>query len=194
MGNAFLFFALASFEKLTKADAVILLEGDGYTRIRKACSLLKDGWSDTLVFSGGIEDLNYGSYPYEMCIDRILAEGISPDAIIHESRSKHTRDQAEQVVNLCVDRKWSHIILVATHYHQYRAFLTFLKVVEEKQLFSSLKISNAPAMADWFERTPWGVRAELLNAEVRKIEEYRSKGHISDFESAVEYFQLWNNT
>lgn len=193
MENLYLFFALTSFDPPSKADAVVLLEGDGYTRIPKACSLVKEGWSDKLVFSGGIENLTYGSYTFEMCLPRILEEGIDPKFIYHESKSLNTREQADYVIQLCVENNWNHIILVATHYHQYRAFLTFLKVLEERNLLNSIRISNAPATAEWFESNPWGIRADLLKEEFRKIHIYKDKGHISEFETAVEYIKLWSN-
>lgn len=192
MNAANLFFALATSGQPSSADAVILLEGDGYTRIKKACSLIKEGWADTLVFSGGITDLNYGSYPYEWCLPKILEEGITPESIIHESASQNTREQAENIISICQHKGWKHIILVATHYHQYRAFLTFLKVLEQKGILNELKMSSVPAMANWFEQTPWGIREELLKSEIRKIEEYKAKGHISEYQTAIEYFRKWS--
>ncbi len=184
-----IFVALVSNDQVEKADVVILLEGDGFARVEKACSLIANGWAGTLVFSGGIEKLAYGSYPYKMCEEQILKAGIKQEQIIVEAISQHTRQQAEEVIALCEKNNWTKIILVATHYHQYRAFLTFLKVLEEKKLDKTIQIFNAPTQASWFEETGWGKRIDLLKIEFEKIEQYKQSGHISEYKTAIAYFQ-----
>lgn len=185
-----IFIALTCNNRLKRADAVILLEGDGFNRIKKACSLVREGWADILVFSGGVESLSYGSYSFEMCIDKILKEGLSADQIIHEKISLHTRQQAEEIIKLCVEKSWKKIILVATHYHQYRSFLTFLKVLEEQKLDRAIEIINAPATeVNWFEQVDWGIRFDILQKEFEKIETYKCSGHISDYKTAIEYYK-----
>lgn len=183
-----LFMGLVANDQLQKADAVILLEGDGFTRIEKACNLITNYWASTLVFSGGIENHAYGSFPYAMCQEQILALGVKQEQIIVEAASKHTRQQAEEIIAMCQHKSWTSIILVATHYHQYRAFLTFLKVLEEKKLDRTIRIINAPAPANWFQQTNWGKRIDLLQTEFDKIEQYKQSGHISDYQTAIDYF------
>jgi len=187
------FLALVNTQQLQKADAVVLLEGDGYARINKACSLVNNGWADFLIFSGGIENIEYGSFPFEKCKDKILATGINETKIIVEQKSQHTRQQAEEVTKLCTSKGWNKIILVATHYHQYRAFLTFLKVLEEQGLDNAISIINAPATATWFEQTNWGKRISLFESEFDKIEQYTNFGHISTLENALQYLAAIEN-
>ncbi|MBS1736251.1 MAG: YdcF family protein [Bacteroidetes bacterium] len=183
------FLVIVNTQQLQKADVVILLEGDGFTRINKACTLVNNGWANFLIFSGGIDNAGYGSFPFEQCRKKILATGIDESKIILELTSQHTRQQAEEVLKLCLQRGWNKIILVATHYHQYRAFLTFLKVLEELQLDKSIYIINAPATATWFEQMPWGKREQLLESEFDKIEKYKEHGHISTYEKALQYLE-----
>ncbi len=183
------FLAIVNTQQLQKADAVVLLEGDGFARIDKACDLVNKGWANFLVFSGGIDNADYGSFPFEKCKEKILATGIDEAKIILEEVSQHTRQQAEEVLKLCLQRGWNKIVLVATHYHQYRAFLTFLKVLEETGLDNSIQIINVPALATWFEQMPWGKREELLESEFEKIEKYKELGHMSNYENALQYLE-----
>lgn len=183
------FILLTNSDTPKNADVVILLEGDGFTRIHTACKLLKKGFSRTLIFSGGIENVNYGSFPFSMCKQHILTEGVSSQNIIHESQSQNTRQQAENVIQMCLKNKWSKVILVATEYHQFRAFLTFLKVLIEQNLERVICIFNASAKADWFEETGWGRRIDLLEDEFDKIELYKHSGHIAEYKDALNYYQ-----
>lgn len=188
------FLALTNSCKVNFADAVILLEGDGFSRISKAISLINEGWADTLVFSGGIDNESYGSFTFEKCKNVIINSGIDINKLVIESTSQNTREQAVEVIKLCVINDWKKIILVASHYHQYRAFLTFLKVLEENNLQEIIQIMNSPAILDWFEETYFGKsRIDLLADEFLKIEKYRSNSHISTFDSAVKYYFHWGN-
>lgn len=184
------FIALLLTDKIQKADCVVLLEGDGYERIPKACNLIKEHYAPVLIFSGGSLNLEYGSYPYAMCRSVIQENGISEESIILELTSMHTRQQAENVISICEENNWDSILLVATHYHQFRAFLTFLKVLEEKKLDRKIRIINAPENnANWFEINVWGRRYDLLDEEFKKIDFHSRNGHICNYETAIEYFK-----
>ena len=84
---------------------------------------------------------------------------------------------------------WKKIILVGSHYHQYRAFLTFLKTAKDRN--SDLVIYNSPARnLKWFTDNPWGSRVKCLEAEFVRIENYTAKGDLATFAEAIEY-QKW---
>ena len=127
------------------SDAIILLEGDGFDRFRKAVSLYKQGKAPKIVFSGNITDYDYGSYPFEEVLPRMLEAGVPEDDIIHEDKSLNTREQAVEVVRMAQERGWKKLILVASHEHQYRAYLTFLREVLDSK--SGITLYNAPAAA-----------------------------------------------
>ena len=148
------FIVFVDNDVLEKSDAIILLEGDGFNRYRKAVDLYKNGFSDKIIFSGGVTDLDYGSYPFEEILPKILAEGIPKDAIIHESNSRNTYEQAIEVIKICIKNKWTKIILIATHDHQYRAYLTFLNQVLKTN--ENIILFNAPVRnLGWFNETGW---------------------------------------
>jgi len=189
LSNREKFIVLVDNDSLKKSDAIILLEGDGLFRVPKVIELYNSQWSNKVVFSGGIFDPSYGSFPSEYIIPELIKSGISEENIIIEDNSLNTRDQAFAIMKLCKEKIWKRIILVASHYHQYRAYLTFLKAMKESGLL--IEIINATSRnLKWFEDTGWGKRFDLLEQEFIKIEKYSEHGHLATFEEAIDY-QRW---
>lgn len=169
-----------------KADAIILLEGDGYCRVETAADLYLRGFADKIVFSGGITNYNYGSYPLEDVLPFILKHGVPESDIIHEKISKNTREQAFEIVKIAIEHKWKKLILVASHYHQYRAYLTVLKAILDQK--ADIVLYSAPARnLKWFDENHWGRRYDLLEHEFQKITDYSE--HIATVSEAIKYYQ-----
>ena len=167
-----LFIALVDNDSIHPSDAIILLEGDGLNRYAEAVRLYKEKLAPKIVFSGGINQPDYGSYPVEQVLPLILAEGVPREDVILELKSLQTKQQSEEVLNLCEQNGWKRIILVGSHYHH-------------------LVIYNSPARnLKWFADNPWGSRVECLEAEFVRIENYTAKGDLATFADAIEY-QKW---
>ena len=181
--------AIVDNDCLSMSDAIILLEGDGFDRFRKAVSLYKQGKAPKIVFSGNITDYDYGSFPFAEVLPRMLEAGVPEDDIIHEDKSLNTREQAVEVVRMAQERGWKKLILVASHEHQYRAYLTFLREVLDSK--SGITLYNAPARnLDWFVDKGWGTRFERLEAEILRIEKYTEMGHLANAQEVIDY-QKW---
>ena len=181
--------AIVDNDCLSVSDAIILLEGDGFDRFRKAVSLYKQGKAPKIVFSGNITDYDYGSYPFAEVLPRMLEAGVPEEDIIHEDKSLNTREQAVEVVRMAQERGWKKLILVASHEHQYRAYLTFLREVLDSK--SGITLYNAPARnLDWFVDKGWGTRFERLEAEILRIEKYTEMGHLANAQEVIDY-QTW---
>ena len=181
--------AIVDNDCLSMSDAIILLEGDGFDRFRKAVSLYKQGKAPKIVFSGNITDYDYGSFPFAEVLPRMLEAGGPEDDIIHEDKSLNTREQAVEVVRMAQERGWKKLILVASHEHQYRAYLTFLREVLDSK--SGITLYNAPARnLDWFVDKGWGTRFERLEAEILRIEKYTEMGHLANAQEVIDY-QKW---
>jgi uncharacterized SAM-binding protein YcdF (DUF218 family) len=181
--------ALIDNDSLQKSNAIVLLEGDGLNRYQKAVDLYNRGWSEKIVFSGGITDYEYGSFPFSVVLPHILKTGVPEEIIIHEEKSLNTREQAIEVVKISLERGWNKLILVATHEHQYRAYLTFLREVLDRA--PSLILYNSPVRnLGWFIETGWGTRFERLEKEFERIEKYSKLGHLATYIEAIEY-QRW---
>jgi uncharacterized SAM-binding protein YcdF (DUF218 family) len=181
--------ALIDNDCLAVSDAIVLLEGDGLNRYQKAVDLYNAGWAKRIIFSGGITDYEYGSFPYADVLPHILEKGVPHDAIIHENQSLNTREQAVEVIKMAAERGWKKLILVATHEHQYRAYLTFLREVLDK--YPMLVLYNAPVRnLKWFSENPWGKRIERLQQEFERIDKYAPLGHLATTAEAITY-QQW---
>jgi uncharacterized SAM-binding protein YcdF (DUF218 family) len=181
--------ALVDNDGINISDAIVLLEGDGLNRYEKAVSLYKQGFAPKIIFSGGIVDYEYGSFPYVDVLPHILIEGVPEENIIHEDKSLNTREQALAVVELAIKNGWKRLILVATHEHQYRAYLTFLRAAIDSE--SQIIIYNAPVRnLKWFSENPWGRRFDRLDQEFERIDKYSQSGHLATFEEAIIY-QQW---
>jgi uncharacterized SAM-binding protein YcdF (DUF218 family) len=183
------FIVLVGNDRLVPGDAIILLEGDGKARVGTCVRLFEAGLAPRIVASGGMDQPAGGCRHSRFLKEDLLLAGIPEQAILVEDRSRHTRDQAVEVMALARAQGWRRILLVATHYHQYRAYLTFLKAMDEAGL--ELEILNAPARdPNWFEDPGWGRRIDLLESELEKIETYSAMGHLASFARAIAY-QEW---
>jgi uncharacterized SAM-binding protein YcdF (DUF218 family) len=183
------FIILVDNDIVKSSDAIILLEGDGFNRCRQAVNLYKSNFANKIVFSGGITDINYGSLPAEYIIPELQKLGVNLNDIIIEDKSKNTKEQAEEVVKISLSNNWKKIILVASHNHQYRAFLTFLKVI--RNLNYDLLIYNSPARElKWFSEGISGNRFTQLESEFKRINTYSNYGHLATFDEVIKY-QQW---
>ncbi len=181
--------AIVDNDCLTKSDAAVLLEGDGFFRFQKAVELYNRGMVSKIIFSGNIIDRDYGSYPFEEVKPFIISGGVPETDLIHEDKSLHTRQQAVEVVKMALEKEWKKLALVASHEHQYRAYLTFLREVLDTK--SGLILYNAPVRnLNWFIDSGWGTRFDRLEAEFDRIETYSAMGHLANADEVVEY-QKW---
>ena len=184
--------AIVDNDCFAKSDVAVLLEGDGFFRIQKAVDLYNSGQVNKILFSGNIVDKDYGSYPYEEVKPYIVDGGVKESDIIHEDKSVNTREQAVEVVRLALTNGWTKLALVASHEHQYRAYLTFLRVVIDTK--KDLILYNTPVRnLNWFIDNGWGMRFDRLEAEFDRIERYSAMGHLASAEEVVEY-QKWKES
>lgn len=182
------FIALLDTEEPQKCDAIILLEGDGFARYKKAVSLYQNGVAPLICFSGGFDDKKSGAFTFDKIKPLILQAGVSDDDLILEDKSTNTYEQAFEIISLAQNNDWMRIVLVASHYHSYRAFLTFLCV--QKQKMPELTIDMAAVKdLDWYEETGWGRRIDLLASEFAKIDAYQKKNNVASYAEGLEYLK-----
>ncbi len=184
--------AIVDNDCLTKSDAAILLEGDGFFRFQKAIELYNHKLVSKIVFSGNVVDKDYGSFPYEEVKPYIINGGVAETDLIHENKSQNTREQAVEIVSMAMEKGWKKLALIASHEHQYRAYLTFLREVLDSK--SGIILYNAPVRnLNWFVDSGWGIRFDRLSAEFDRIERYSLKGHLANAQEVVEY-QKWKES
>ena len=184
--------AIVDNDCLKPSDAIILLEGDGFHRFQKAVDLYKKGLGKKIVFSGAIVQKEYGSYPFEEVKPFILNAGVPEEDLIHEDKSLQTQQQAVEVVKMAMENGWKRLALVASHEHQYRAYLTFLRQVLDSK--SGIILYNAPVRnLSWFVDSGWGMRFDRLKGEIERIEKYSALGHLANAQEVIEY-QKWKES
>lgn len=185
------YLCVVTNDTLRKADAIILLEGDGFSRVGEAVRLFKDGWAPRIVISGGLNKPPH-AIPASELLPAVLAEGVPEESVLLEPVSQNTREQGIEVMKLVKQNAWKVLLVVASHYHQYRAYLTFLKAMKDTEL--EIVIINAPARnLSWFSEGEEPSRITRLEDEFNKIERYRTEGHAASFAEALEY-QEWKES
>lgn len=173
-------------EEPEKADAIVWLQGDMYDRGIRSLELFQEGYADKIVVSGN-DSLNKPGenlVTAEEMAQWLKEKGLKPEEIIIDNQSFNTRYQAVNVLALAERNNWKRIILVASLYHQPRAFLTFLKRAEEINWQG--KLINQPAEFNW-DSIPAGRNRrgkELFVEEVEKILKYEDA---AGFEKGVSY-------
>ncbi len=174
---------------IKKSDAIICLEGDDLNRVKKTVELFKNGWAKKILISAG-----YDNPPFCLLADVFLKEflkmGIPKNKIIIEDKAQNTYEESIGVLKMAKKRKWKKIILVVSHFHQPRAYLTFLKAMKDLNL--KIQIFNAPVRElSWFDKTSLNLsRLQLLEKEFEKMDEYIKKGHLATIKEVITY-QKW---
>jgi len=183
------YMAIVDGDIISPSDAIVLLEGDGLNRCNHAAYLYSMGYAPLVVFSGSAVDYKYGSFPFQEAKPILVKLGIPASVLVYEDQSKQTRQQADEIMKMSANNGWKKIILVASNYHQYRAYLTFIKSMLSYGL--KIQIYNSPSQQlPWFENNAWGKRIDLLEIEFSKIEQYQVSGDVASFEEAISY-QQW---
>lgn len=145
-------------------DAIVAVSGgDTGARTDEAIALYKNGWSNTLIFSGAAHDKSGPSNAAAMQT-RAIAAGVPASAIYLDEYSETTKQNAENTQTIFADRKMKSIILVTSGYHQRRAGLEFNKRA------SNVEVVNHPVVQDkdwsaWWWATPrgwWLATSELV--------------------------------
>ncbi len=180
---------IVASDPIKKSDAVVCLEGDGYARVSKAANLFREKFAKNIVISGGYNNPPF-SLPARYLTKYLVKKGVPYRNIILEENSQNTHEQGREVMKIAKKNKWKRIILIASHFHQLRAYLTFLKAM--KDLGLKIQILNAPSRGlPWFRKTSLGsTRLQLLEEEFKKINKYIKKGHLVTISEAINY-QKW---
>lgn len=131
-----------------KADAIVVVSGgDTQARTAAGIQLYKNGWADTLIFSGAAQDKSGPSNAEAMELQATQA-GVPESAIVIDKDAESTTQNAENTKTILEKRGYEDVILVTSGYHQRRASLEFKKQSE------NIAIRNYPVTQDndwgWF--------------------------------------------
>lgn len=162
-----------------KADAIIWLQGDRYDRAPKVFKLYKKGWAKKIIISGNNvlisnkKRIGENNISLDEMTNYLLKKGIDRRSVLVDDGAMNTKEQAEHIFRMAVNKKWSKLILVGSSYYQPRAFLTFLKQAEKLKWVG--EVINQPSVIDSDEKP--GGRSKsakvLFNEEYDKIKKYK---------------------
>jgi uncharacterized SAM-binding protein YcdF (DUF218 family) len=184
-------------QPLVKADAIVCLCGeDCEPRLEVALQLFRQGGAEYIVVTGGRHDPP-AVHGAEWASDWLVGKSVHPERVIVEAQSQNTREQAVNVLELADTRDWHNLLLVASTYHLLRAFLTFIKALDNYCTMSlppTIRlIPVAASQAPW-TATPVGVdrtRLELELVEYVKTQEYQQIGHCASYAAGLAYLLKW---
>ena len=188
-------------------DAVVLLAGeDAIPRLHKAVGRFAElkrwammhpkfaaRYKPMMVITGGKHD-EPRWWGAEKLAPKMMGQGVAFDRILIENEAMNTREQADNIIDLAIDKDWTRLMLVGSPYHMPRAFLTFLKVLLERKLDDDIEL--LPDITDqvpWFS-PPEGMetsRVKLMDEELAKIAEY--KDHVATYRQGLAYVEYWES-
>jgi uncharacterized SAM-binding protein YcdF (DUF218 family) len=181
-----------------RADAIVVLMGeDAAVRMAVAVKLFRGNASGAggIVLTGGLDDGQH-LIGATRGAGMLLGHGVAPDRVAVESEAANTHEQAVKVIDMAMNSTWERLLLVASAYHLPRAYLTFLKQLQEFDQTDAIHLVPMPAVT---VDTPWhGVvpgtewtRIERLVHESVKVDMYQKKGHVASCQDGIDYLLKW---
>jgi uncharacterized SAM-binding protein YcdF (DUF218 family) len=116
-------------ESMDHADAIIVLSDDNFyaDRVTRAAELMREGKSPVVVASG--RKLRPYAGIAELMQHDLIERGVPKEKIISFPQdADNTREEAEALRNLVIEKKWTRIIVVTSNYQTRRARYIFRRV------------------------------------------------------------------
>jgi len=138
-------------DPLEPSNAIIQLSGDNYeaNRAAHAAQLYKAGWAPVVVASGS----EIRPYLSEADLEQhdLEADGVPAAAIIaYKQTDLYTLQEARDLLRLCLQRKWTRVIVVTSNYHTRRSRYIFHHVFPP-----SITVRVSPATDVGFPPDGW---------------------------------------
>ncbi|MGQ0548817.1 MAG: YdcF family protein [Armatimonadota bacterium] len=154
-------------DRLEPADAIIVLSGARRDeRVRQAAELYRAGYAALVILSGG-EEMEGISIP-ELQRRQALAHGIPASALLLESNSTSTAEQAEMLRPILEGRRARRALVVTSSFHTRRTRYLFTKVFRG----SPVEIRVYPVQQDFYSPVQWWTRerdTEIVVLEYIKL-------------------------
>ena len=116
-------------ESLDHADAIIVLSDDNFyaDRVTRAAELMREGKAPVVVASG--RRLRPYAGIAELMQHDLIERGVAKEKIISFPQdADSTREEAEALRNLVLQKKWTSVLVVTSNYHTRRARYIFRHV------------------------------------------------------------------
>jgi len=141
------------------ADAIMILGDDNFQgdRATRAAELFRAHWAPRVVASG--RPLRpYISVPDHMRRD-LEQRGVPDSAIVSYPRPvANTREEAEGLRKLAIERGWRHVLIVTSTYHTRRTHFIFARVWPKEYEFRVISAHDSEYDPDSWWRTREGLK------------------------------------
>ena len=183
IGTIYCFFNLGNFlivsDDLKKSVAIVVFSGDNGFRTEVGVELLKKGYGDYLILSGGkvYDDVTMA----ELMKNHAIKLGVDENSIILENKSETTSDNAKFTKKIIEENNFESIILVTSDYHTRRAKATMEKALEDVIINGKkVEVFVRPSAEEKFTTRWWtsGNSVLIIISEYLKLVGYLAKGYI----------------
>jgi uncharacterized SAM-binding protein YcdF (DUF218 family) len=149
----------------SKADALIVLSDDNFyaDRATRAAELFREGKAPIVVASG--RRLRPMAGMAELMEHDLVERGVPKDRIVRLAHdADNTREEAEALTKLVMQRKWHNVIVVTSNYHTRRARYIFHRVFPQ-----GIEVRVASAHDGDFDPQHWWERRKAIKELTREF-------------------------
>ena len=170
---------LVQSDKLEKADAIAVFSGDSGARTERAVELLKEGYADYLILSGGkvYDDVTMA----ELMKNHAIKLGVDEDKILIDDEASTTNENAAFTAEIIEEHNFKSAIVVTSDYHTRRSKLAMEKALENTLIDGEkVSVSVTPSKEEKFTTKWWtsGNSVLMVISEYLKLAGYWVKGYI----------------
>lgn len=170
---------LVESDKLEKADAIAVFSGDSGARTERAVELLKEGYAEYLILSGGkvYDDVTMA----ELMKSHAIKLGVDESKILIDDESSTTNENAEFTEDIIEENNLKSVIVVTSDYHTRRSKLAMEKALENTSIDGEkVEVTVTPSKEEKFTTKWWtsGNSVLMVISEYLKLMGYWVKGYI----------------
>jgi uncharacterized SAM-binding protein YcdF (DUF218 family) len=158
-----------------KADAIVVLSGDGGNRLEHGVRLFDDHFAPVLILTGAGQPGNPSAA--EVMRQQAESMGVPTSAIFLVEQSTSTREDATYTRQLMAQHGWRSAILVTSAYHGRRASLVFARAFDG----SGIVVTNRPVHDDLWQPNSWWTSVDTIRLtmnELIKLAYYELNGYL----------------
>ena len=170
---------LVESDKLEKVDAIAVFSGDSGARTERAVELLKDGYADYLILSGGKVYDNVTMA--ELMKKHAIKLGVDESKILIDNEASTTNENAEFTTSIIEENNFRSVIVVTSDYHTRRSKLAMEKALENTLIDGEeVMVRVTPSKEKKFTTKWWtsGDSVLMIISEYLKLIGYWVKGYI----------------
>lgn len=166
-------------DDLEKSDAIVVFSGDNGVRTEVGVELLKEGYGEYLILSGGkvYDDVTMA----ELMKNHAIKLGVDENKILIDDKSLTTYENAEFTKEIMEKNNFKSLIVVTSDYHTRRSKLTMEKSLEDTLIDGqNVEVIVTPSKEEEFNIKWWtsGNSILLIISEYLKLIGYWINGYV----------------